>query len=409
MDIRIDINRLRQDLEELGRIGREPGGGITRPSFSPADREAREWFKDRLEAAGLVYRRDGAGNQFGRLGGGTGRVVMAGSHLDTVPNGGMFDGASGVLAALECARRLQEEKVPLAKPVDVASFTDEEGNLVGDFLGSRAFVGLLNEAVVREGRTASGQTLAEAMAGTGLSVESVLGAHREKPDLAAYLELHIEQGPLLETEDVPIGIVETIAGKRYFWCSFLGQASHAGTTPMELRQDAFIALADFALRSTRHVAAEHYGSLVTVGKVALQPGSFSVVPGRADFSLDFRSPAPDALADVERELADIAADVAEIRGVRFAVKLIDATDPVSVPKRILSLLEEECERLDYRFLRMASGAGHDAQILAGVCDAGMIFVPSVDGLSHAPAEATNWDDLEKGANLLLGALLRLAT
>jgi len=408
MDIRIDINRLRQDLEELGRIGREAGGGITRPSFSPADREARDWFKDRLEAAGLVYRRDGAGNQFGRLGAGTGRVVMAGSHLDTVPNGGMFDGASGVLAALECARRLMEEKVPLAKPVDVASFTDEEGNLVGDFLGSRAFAGVLNEPVIRESRTAAGQTLAEAMAGTGLSVESVLGAHRERPDLAAYLELHIEQGPLLETEEVPIGIVETIAGKRYFWCSFIGQAAHGGTTPMELRQDAFIALADFALRSTRHVAGEHYGSLVTVGKVALHPGSFSVIPGRADFSLDFRSPAADALKDIERELADIAEDVAEIRGVKFAVKLIDATDPVTVPQRILTLLEEECQRLDYRFLRLRSGAGHDAQILAGVCEAGMIFVPSVDGLSHAPAETTTWDDLEKGANLLLAAVIRLA-
>ena len=409
MDIRIDPGRLRKDIEDLGRIGREEGGGISRPSFSPADREAREWFKDRLETAGLVYRRDGAGNQFGRFGPGTGRIVMAGSHLDTVPNGGMFDGAAGVLAALECVRRLKEEKVPLAKPVDVVSFTDEEGNLVGDFLGSRAFVGLLNEAVIREGRTASGQALAEAMAGTGLSVESVLGAHRERPDLAAYLELHIEQGPLLETEDVPIGIVETIAGKRYFWCSFIGQASHAGTTPMELRQDAFIALADFALRSTRHVAGEHYGSLVTVGKVAVHPGSFSVVPGRVDFSLDFRSAEPDALADVERELADIAQDVAEIRGVRFAVKLIDATDPVNVPKRILTLLEEECGRLDCRFLRVTSGAGHDAQIVAGVCDAGMIFVPSVDGLSHAPAETTKWDDLEKGANLLLAALLRLAT
>ena len=178
---------------------------------------------------------------------------------------------------------------------------------------------------------------------------------------------------------------------------------------MELRQDAFIALADFALRSTRHVAGEHYGSLVTVGKVALHPGSFSVVPGRADFSLDFRSPAADALKDIERELADIAEDVAEIRGVKFAVKLIDATDPVTVPQRILTLLEEECQRLDYRFLRLASGAGHDAQILAGVCDAGMIFVPSVDGLSHAPAETTKWDDLEKGANLLLAAIIRLAS
>lgn len=407
-DLRVDIERLRRDLEELGTIGRDSRGGVTRPSFSPADLEARAWLKDRIQAAGLSYRQDGAGNQFGRLETGTGPAVMAGSHLDTVVNGGIFDGAAGVLAALESLRRVREAGLKLAKPLLMASFTDEEGHLVGDFMGSRAFAGRLDVEAVRHGRSAAGETLAEALGRTDFTVEGVLEAWHDRPELAAYLELHIEQGPVLETEGLPIGVVETISGKRYYLASFIGRASHAGTTPLELRQDAFLALADFTLRATRHVAAEHYGSMITVGKVALHPGAFSVVAGRADFTLDFRSASPATLAAMEREIREIAEDVAATRGVKFAAKLADATEPASVPERLLALLDEESERLGYPRMRIASGAGHDAQILSPVCESGMIFIPCLDGVSHAPEESASFDDLEKGANLLLAALLRLA-
>ncbi|MBM3306703.1 MAG: M20/M25/M40 family metallo-hydrolase, partial [Candidatus Aminicenantes bacterium] len=155
MDVKVNIERMRKDLEELGRLGRDEHGGVSRPSFSPADFEARIWLRGKIERAGLCYRQDGAGNQFGRIDC-PGRTVMAGSHIDTVPNGGMFDGAAGVVAALECLRRILEEKVPTARPLEVASFTDEEGNLVGDFLGSRAFMGMLDENEIRKGRTSFG-------------------------------------------------------------------------------------------------------------------------------------------------------------------------------------------------------------------------------------------------------------
>ena len=197
MDIRINIERLRRDLAELGRIGRDEHGGISRPSFSPADFEARAWLKKAIEAAGLFYRQDGAGNQFGRIDC-AGKTVMAGSHIDTVPNGGMFDGAVGVLAALEAARRSVEEKVPLARAIEVASFTDEEGNLVGDFLGSRAFMGLLDENEVRNGRTSFGPPFREVLKRTGFTAEGILAAHKDRPALEAYVELHIAQGPVLE-------------------------------------------------------------------------------------------------------------------------------------------------------------------------------------------------------------------
>jgi N-carbamoyl-L-amino-acid hydrolase len=408
MDIRVNIERLKQDLEELGRIGRDEHGGVSRPSFCPADFEARAWLKKKIEDAGLCYRQDGAGNQFGRVEG-QGKTVMAGSHIDTIPNGGMFDGAVGVVAALEAVRRILEEKISLARPLEVASFTDEEGNLVGDFLGSRAFMGLLDAEEIRNGKTSFGMPFRDVLKRTEFTAEGILAAHKQRPELEAYLELHIEQGPVLEEEGMPVGIVERIAGKHYRQCAFVGEPGHAGTTPLELRRDAFLGLADFALKATQHVAVKHYGSMLTVGKAVLHPGSFSVIPGRADFTLEFRSASPEALAAIEKEIFALAEDIASTRGLTFVSRLVDKTTPVTIPSRMLTLLEDECRALGYPSMRLASGAGHDAQIIAGACDAGMIFIPSPDGVSHSPAERADWGDLEKGANLLLRALVRLAS
>ncbi|MGZ5487304.1 MAG: allantoate amidohydrolase [Candidatus Aminicenantales bacterium] len=407
MDICIDNERLKRDLEELGRIGRDDHGGVSRPSFSAADLEARGWLKKKIEEAGLCYRQDGAGNQFGRLEC-AGKTIMAGSHIDTVPNGGMFDGAAGVLAALEAARRIVEEKAPLTKALEIASFTDEEGNLVGDFLGSRAFMGLVDESAVRNGRTSFGVLFSDILKRTGFTAEGILGAHKDRPELEAYVELHIEQGPVLEDEGVSIGIVERIAGKHYRQCAYVGESGHSGTTPLELRHDAFLGLADFALRATQLVATKYYGSVLTVGKAALHPGSFSVIPGRADFTLEFRSSSPEAMAAIEKDVFALAEDIAATRGLTFISKLVDQTAPVTVAPRIVSLIAEECRSLGYPSMKMTSGAGHDAQIIAGACDSGMIFIPSPDGISHSPAEKVDWGDLEKGANVLLRTLLRLA-
>ncbi|MGZ5438945.1 MAG: allantoate amidohydrolase [Candidatus Aminicenantales bacterium] len=407
MDIRIDNERLKRDLEELGRIGRDDHGGVSRPSFSAADLEARGWLEKKIEEAGLCYRQDGAGNQFGRLEC-AGKTIMAGSHIDTVPQGGMFDGAAGVLAALEAARRIVEEKAPLTKALEIASFTDEEGNLVGDFLGSRAFMGLVDESAVRNGRTSFGVLFSDILKRTGFTAEGILGAHKDRPELEAYVELHIEQGPVLEDEGVSIGIVERIAGKHYRQCAYVGESGHSGTTPLELRHDAFLGLADFALRATQLVATKYYGSVLTVGKAALHPGSFSVIPGRADFTLEFRSSSPEAMAAIEKDVFALAEDIAATRGLTFISKLVDQTAPVTVAPRIVSLIAEECRSLGYPSMKMTSGAGHDAQIIAGACDSGLIFIPSPDGISHSPAERVDWGDLEKGANVLLRTLLRLA-
>lgn len=407
MAIEINFDRLRKDIEELGHIGQDSHGGISRPSFSKADLEAREWLKDRIGSAGLTLRQDGVGNIFGRLEG-EGKVIMAGSHIDTVLNGGMFDGSIGVLSALECLRRIKEEGLAVRKPLEVASFTDEEGNLVGDFLGSRSFIAPPERDMLENGRTQFGIPFTEILKNTEFTIESILDAHRQRPEIETYLEIHIEQGPVLETENKSIGIVDSFAGKNYWICGFLGEASHAGTTPFELRHDALLGLADFALKGTHYVATQHYGSMLTIGRIQVHPGAFSIVPGRVDFTLDFRSASKETLGKLEKALASLAEDIASARGLQFSSSVVDKTDPVAVPKRIMDIIKEECEGLGYSYLTLPSGAGHDAQILASVAEPGMIFIPCEDGISHSPEERIKWEDLEKGANLLLRLILRLS-
>ncbi len=407
MNIEISLERLKEDIQALAEIGRDPKGGISRPSFSKPDLKAREWLKKRIEEADLVLRQDGAGNIFGRKEG-KGKTIMAGSHIDTVINGGMFDGSVGVLSALECLRRIQEEKIVVSRPLEVASFTDEEGNLVGDYLGSRAFLGNIQRETLEKELTKFGVPFQDILKETEFSVDSILEAHRQKPDIEAFLELHIEQGGELEMEGKSIGIVETIYGKQYRWGSFLGEAGHAGSTPFELRHDAFLGLADFALKSTQYVATQHYGSRLTIGKVSLIPGGFTVIPGRADFSLDFRSDSQETLQQIEDGITKLGEEIASTRGLRFQTLLMDRTDPVFPSPRIIDLLKQECQKLEYSSLMLPSGAGHDSQILSEVAEIGMIFIPCENGISHSPEEKIEWEDLERGANLLLHSLIRLA-
>jgi N-carbamoyl-L-amino-acid hydrolase len=407
MDIRINLERLRKDIEELGQIGRDPKGGISRPSFSSADLEARQWLKDRISSAGLQIRQDGAGNIFGRLEG-SGSTIMAGSHIDTVINGGKFDGSIGVLSGLECLRRIKEVGVERTKPLEVASFTDEEGNLVGDYLGSRSFLAAPSRELLEKGKTQFGIPFTDILEKTEFSVDSIMEAHKQRQAIDTFLEIHIEQGPVLETENKQIGIVEVIAGKRYWVCRFLGEASHAGTTPFELRHDALLGLADFALKSTQYVATHHYGSMLTIGRVQVHPGAFTVVPGEVDFSLDFRSTSQQTLENLEEILVSMANDVATTRGLQFSSRVVDQVDPVIIPDSIKNLMKTECDNLGYDSMMLPSGAGHDAQIIASVADVGMIFIPCEDGLSHSPKENIKWEDLDRGANLLLQMLIHLS-
>jgi N-carbamoyl-L-amino-acid hydrolase len=406
-DLRIDAGRLRADIEALAAIGRDPTGGITRPAWSPAHEEARAWLLGRLRAAGLAARVDSAGNVFGRVGEGT-PVVMTGSHIDTVPRGGPLDGALGVLAGLECLRAVAASGRRPARPLEVAAFTDEEGRFYG-FFGSRAMTGALDRQLAERLADPAGLPLPEAMRRAGFDLAAAPTARRDAGDIAAYVELHIEQGPWLEADDLPIGVVESIVGIRRFRLVFVGQPDHAGTTPMDRRKDAFLTAAEYAAKSRDLVVRGGQGRAVTtIGVVDVRPGVPNIVPERTALLQELRDSDPAVLERLASRTLRTAERVARQRGLGLEVEHLMRADPVRMSPRIQATIEAAAAALGLGTRRMPSGAGHDAQILAAVTDAGMIFVPSQGGRSHRPDEWTDWPALERGANVLLGTLLRLA-
>jgi N-carbamoyl-L-amino-acid hydrolase len=406
-DLRIDAGRLRADIEALAAIGRDPTGGITRPAWSPAHEEARAWLLGRLRAAGLAARVDSAGNVFGRLGEGT-PVVMTGSHIDTVPRGGPLDGALGVLAGLECLRAVAASGRRPARPLEVAAFTDEEGRFYG-FFGSRAMTGALDRQLAERLADPAGLPLPEAMRRAGFDLAAAPTDRRDAEDIAAYVELHIEQGPWLEADDLPIGVVESIVGIRRFRLVFVGQPDHAGTTPMDRRKDAFLTAAEYAAKSRDLVVRGGQGRAVTtIGVVDVRPGVPNIVPERTALLQELRDSDPAVLERLASRTLRTAERVARQRGLGLEVEHLMRADPVRMSPRIQATIEAAAAALGLGTRRMPSGAGHDAQILAAVTDAGMIFVPSQGGRSHRPDEWTDWPALERGANVLLGTLLRLA-
>lgn len=403
---RVDFSRLKADLEALGRIGRAPGGGITRPSFSEADREARRWFQGRLREAGLEPRADGAGNIFGRHGP-AGPAVFLGSHLDSVPNGGMFDGALGTLAALEALRVVTERHLPLRRPLELVAFTDEEGAF-GGFFGSYAFTGVLTPEMVRAQKDARGLRLMDAMGRHGLDAMEALRARRDPAAIYAYLELHIEQGPVLERLGVPIGIVEAICGIRRFAVAFRGRADHAGTTPMDARKDALVAGADLVVRARQlGLEAAPHGR-ATVGVFRVEPGVANIVPERAELVLEVREQSAAALEALAGRGTELARAVAQAWGLDAEIEPLLRIDPVPMAPAVQGAIAAAAAGLGLATHRMPAGAGHDAQVVGRVARAGMVFVPCRDGRSHSPLEHADDAACENGANVLLNAALTLA-
>ena len=408
--LRIDLDRLRRDVEGLAEIGRDPSGGWSRPAWSPAHEEARAWLLARLRAAGLETRVDAAGNVFGRLPGGDpgAACVMTGSHIDTVPRGGPLDGALGVLAGLECLRAVMAAGVALPRPLEVAAFSDEEGRFYGLF-GSRAMTGSLDLALAARLRDPDGLPLPEAMRRAGFDLGRAPEARRDPRTIAAYVELHIEQGPWLEEASVPIGVVEGIVGIRRHRLTFLGQPDHAGATPMDRRRDAFFAAADYATRSRAAVLRGGRGRAVTtIGVVQVEPGVANIVPARATLLQELRDPDPEVLDRLARANAAGARRAARRHGLTVEVEELMRVAPMPMAPRVMAAIERAAAGLGLGTRRMPSGAGHDAQVLAAVTEAGMVFVPSQGGRSHRPDEWTDWPAIEPGANVLLGALCELA-
>jgi hydantoinase/carbamoylase family amidase len=395
------------DLEELARIGAGADGGVSRLAWTPELFEAYDWMSARMREQGLDVEIDPAGNLLGRWDVGTGPPVLVGSHLDTVPLGGRFDGALGVVAGLHAIRLVRESGAEPRCPVWLVAFMDEEGPRFGTSLfGSRAFAGE-DVSGLGDRRDTGGVTLREAMAARGLDAARA-GEAAQGGAIAAYLELHVEQGPVLEHEGADVGVVTSIAGLLGFRARMTGEANHAGTTPMRLRRDAFAGVARAAL-ALRDACLAREGMTANVGSVRVLPGGANVVPGEVEFTVDVRAPTAEAFAALEplvRERLDAAA-----RQERLALTLEPtyALDPLPLDGRLADLVERAAAAEGAQTLRLPSGAGHDAMVIGRRAPAGMAFVPSRGGVSHSAAEYTSPEHCELGARVLARALADLTT
>lgn len=396
----IDGEQLLHDLDTLAQFGVDPEGGLSRVAYNPADQQARHWVETQMQAVGMVTRTDPAGNSIGLYPGTDSRLspIALGSHTDTVPNGGRYDGALGVLAALACVRALHQANIQLRHPVEVINFAAEEATMSSGTLGSRAMTGAL-EADDLAKVAWDGRPVAVHLREAGFDPDMVHQAARPEGSMAAYLELHVEQGGTLAMERIPIGIVEGIVGIRRYDVLFQGYANHAGTTPMALRKDALVMAAPF-ISAVPQVAATH-NIVATIGTLTVYPGAPNVIPGWVELSLEIRALHDTVLDKVEAELTR------QVKQAGGQIKPVGHKEPTTSDPRLLEALMVACDDLTLNYKRMPSGAGHDAMCMASIAPQAMLFVPSRGGVSHSPDEFTEPEDCVNGARVLLGALLKL--
>ncbi|GAA1271401.1 Zn-dependent hydrolase [Pseudonocardia aurantiaca] len=401
-NVRVDAGRLLARIGELARIGADHAGGVTRLAFSPEDVQARDLVAGWMASSGLAVHVDPVGNLLGRLSG-TGRhraALVIGSHLDTVLEGGALDGAYGVLAALEVADALQRAGTRLGHDLVVTAFSGEEGGRgTPGMVGSSAVAGLLTPADLAS-TDDEGVPLATRIADAGGDPGRIADAAWDPADVAGYVELHIEQGPVLESTGCPVGVVTAITGQAKVDVTITGTANHAGTTPMDRRRDAAVAAAHLVLAVESLAAAGHVHA-ATTGVLAAKPGVRNVVPGEAVLGIDIRDLDRDRISAAIARLGEAAASVAQRTGTTIPLRPGPAVPSVPTAPWLAGCVAEAADALGAPHQELPSGAGHDAQIMARLGPVAMIFVPSLGGVSHSPAEASTPDDLVLGADVLL--------
>ncbi|MFF2531714.1 Zn-dependent hydrolase [Brevibacillus sp. NPDC058079] len=405
----INSDRLWDRLGQLGNIGKQEAGGITRLSFTPEERAAKDLVTGFMKEAGLTVREDEVGNLIGRKEGKNpaAPVVLVGSHIDSVPNGGDYDGPLGVLAGVEVLQTMQEQGIETEHPIEVIAFTDEEGTRFGyGMIGSRGIAGLIKRDELEQADK-NGVTIAEAMRQTGLDPDRTSLATRTPGSVKAYVELHIEQGKVLESRGLSVGIVTGVAGP--LWLNFVleGEAGHAGATPMNLRRDPLAAAAQVML-AIEEEAGRTGTSVGTVGRLQAFPGGVNVIPGRVEFSLDLRDVDEAIRDEVEQRIYERARAICDKRNVTLKVELLQRIAPAVCSDDIQNAVAEACEAEGLEAFRLPSGAGHDCMQLVELCPVGMIFARSKDGISHNPAEFTTKEDCANGAQILYRTVLSLA-
>jgi len=401
--LRVNGVRLNEHLKALSEFGKNPQGGVSRVAYSEADRQGREYVLGLMRAAKLDVSIDAAGNLIGRRTGSDNSLkpILFGSHIDSVPEGGNFDGDVGSLGAIEVAQTLGENKVTTRHPLEVIIFQNEEGGLIG----SEAVVGQLSEKefdLVNK----SGKTVRDGIKFIGGDLSKLATVKREKGSIAAYLELHIEQGGTLEAERVDIGVVEGIVGINWWDVTIEGFANHAGTTAMNNRQDALLGAAKFIEAVNRVVTSVPGRQVGTVGRIQALPGAPNVIPGKVVCSLELRDLDAAKIQMLFEQIKTEAAAIAKSSRVTFDFKALNNNIPAPTDPRIRAIIDQSAKELGLTTKQMPSGAGHDAQDMARIGPVGMIFIPSIGGISHSPKEFSRPQDIENGANVLLGAVMK---
>lgn len=405
--VAVDGARLAAHLEALSAFGHNPEGGVSRVAYSDADLAGRAFVMGLLEELGLAPRVDAAGNILARRAGSVAGLapILFGSHIDSVPHGGNYDGDAGVMAAIEVLATLEDAGIRTRYPLEVVVFSNEEGGLIG----SKALAGILDPAVLEE-TSQAGMSIAEGIRRIGGDPARLAEAVRRSGDYAAYLELHIEQGAVLDRAGEDIGVVTGIVGIDWWDVTVTGAANHAGTTPMNARRDALVGAAEMILAVNRIALGEPGTHVATVGRIAARPGAPNVIPGRVAMSLEIRDLSNARILELFGRMRAAAETIAAARGLTVDFRktpiheIAKETDP-----RFRDVIEAAARARGYSARRMPSGAGHDAQAIAHIAPIGMIFVPSVGGISHAPDELTPPEALARGTNVLLDAVLAIDT
>jgi N-carbamoyl-L-amino-acid hydrolase len=402
-----DINgpRLLDDLRAFSQIGGRPDGGLDRLAWTKADLDGRQWLAARMRACGLDARTDPALNVFGHQPASTGPWLLIGSHADSVPRGGRLDGAYGTIAALEVLRTLVEAHDPLAEHVEIVGWSDEEGvRFENGLIGSRAVAGELNPDDLEEQTDWQGEPVAVVLARAGVDLGRINEAHEHLDFLKGYLELHIEQGPRMEADGFDLAVVTGIVGVHREKVRIEGVQNHAGTTPFRMRKDAGRAAARAVAGLRELVQAVDEEAVANVGAIHFYPGGINIVPGRAEFDLEVRHLKDDSVRRIVNAFHDRLHQVCAEEGCRADADLRAYDPPATMDARVMAALERACQSLSRRFTKLASGAGHDASAMSRHVPTGMLFVPSIGGISHAPEENTSDEHLVLGARALLAGV-----
>ena len=403
----INSDRLWQMITQLGQIGRTDDGGITRLALTGEDLAAREKVISFMKKAGLKVRQDAAGNIIGRLDGkADGPVIMTGSHIDTVISGGAFDGALGVLAGIEALHTMKEKNITPSYPMEVVVFTDEEGTRFNlNFVGSRAMQGKFQKDFLAY-KDADGIILSDSMQKAGIEPLSVNDAKLPQGYLKSYIELHIEQGKVLENNNLPAGIVSGIAGPLWLEFTITGEAAHAGATPMNIRRDP-MAVAVKIIDEIFASASSYPNCVATVGRISALPGGINIIPSQVSFTLDLRDIDQNIIDEMTGKISAVIRKIHSQNKVTVSTQITQQVAPVKCSDEIISCVKNAFSQLSLTPFELPSGAGHDAMNFSGVCPLGMIFVRSQKGLSHQKEEYSSQEDCALGAELLYLTLMEM--